>query len=208
MASAYAVLYNQDGWFLIAKKRKKGYYFGDGKTGDVYSAGQDIKNGPGLYALPGGGTEGQAVDVAAAREFSEETGLALPSYSKKEIKNFNIPKVGAWGAAYFCAANGEDVISTSSKIHSTSMPNSVKIINEIIKNKWKINEYNKVIEFTEKNKISPWPHDNELESVGCWNVKKPENWKTITSWKTAGNGTDWYYYTLEHLRNNILQVPQ
>ncbi|WP_322083536.1 NUDIX hydrolase [Burkholderia sp. BCC1972] len=213
MTSAYAVLYDQDGWFLIAKRRMASFYFGDGHTGVAYPRGEPFPKykGPGKYALPGGAKKtGEDTQTAAAREFLEETGVNLPPHTTI-THTFAYTDNGiekSYEAAYFKTANPGDVDSTVTIISALSLRQAEIIIENIKENGWKDKVgYSKIVDFVKRNKIDQWPYDNELEDPDVWNIKQSKYWSTVKSWD--GDPTiGWYYTVLEYLRTNILESPE
>jgi 8-oxo-dGTP pyrophosphatase MutT (NUDIX family) len=207
VASAYAVLYDEEGWFIIAKKRTEGFYFGNGRKGDAYHKGIRITNGPGQYALPGGGIhKNEGAAAAAEREFIEETGVNLPAH--KLIKAQSFSDRGSFTGAYFKANNKNDVARTGATIYGTSLKNAEKLIIEIKENKWEGEiGYSNTVSYAVRNNLIPWPYDNELEHVAVWNITLADNWNTIKSWK-GRDDIGWYYIVLKYLRVDLFGLAE
>lgn len=204
--SAYAVLYDNDRKFLVATKVMESYYFLSEGTGSVYYNGYKLppSKGPGLNALPGGGDKENNPRACARREFREETGVDLPQstgFYKDIVKSF---EGGAYSGVYFRADLG-DVRKVVDEISQKSLPNSKRIIAEIKSKKY--TKYDQVIEFVRKNNISPWPVDNELERVECWNIADQATWDKIKKWE-SNSAINWYYHVLKYLRVDIFGLKE
>lgn len=202
---AYAVLYDKVGTFLIAKKRTKAYYYlsENGQTVDCNGIDLTKGKGGGLNALPGGRNDDDTAKCAK-REFLEETGIDLPP-SALSAKPITRPfEGGLYSAAYFRADVG-DVASTYQTISSKSFKNADKIVAQIIKGKY--TKRSEVMDYVERENISPWPMDNELDSVACWNIKNTKQWETIQGWK-GNQAIGWYYEVLKFLRVTIFNLSE
>ncbi|WP_412022587.1 NUDIX hydrolase [Burkholderia cepacia] len=214
MTSAYAVLYDPDGWFLIAKRRVKYYYFGNGTTGKAFPGGEYFpkEKGPGKYALPGGGKKaGEDTQTAASREFLEETGVNLPPHTTTtQIFTYTDEKgkEGSYEAAYFRVVKKEDVDTTLTTISALSLRHAEIIIEEINTNNWSDQVgYGNIVDFVRRNRIAQWPYDNELTDADVWNIKLSKYWNTIKLWD-GDPYIGWYYTILEYLRTHILESAE
>jgi len=105
---------------------------------------------------------------------------------------------------YFRADLG-DVRKVVDEISQKSLPNSKRIIAEIKSKKY--TKYDQVIEFVRKNNISPWPVDNELERVECWNIADQATWDKIKKWE-SNSAINWYYHVLKYLRVDIFGLKE
>ncbi|NHV28707.1 NUDIX hydrolase [Burkholderia sp. D-99] len=201
---AYAVLYDKVGTFLIAWKRTRAYYFLSENGQTVNYNGIDLtqKKGGGLNALPGGANDEGDTEKCARREFLEETGVSLPPIDGSDGIRTHSFENDLYSAAYFRVKVG-DVASAYTAISSKSMPNSNKIVAQIINEKY--TKRSQVMNYVKNENISPWPEDNELDSVACWNIQNVNQWAEIKSWK--GNQTiGWYYEILKYLRVDIFRL--
>ncbi|MBN3835045.1 NUDIX hydrolase [Burkholderia sp. Ac-20344] len=201
---AYAVLYDKVGTFLIATKRTKAYYYLSENGETVNYNGIDLtqKKGGGLNALPGGRNDENDTEKCARREFLEETGINLPPSAVSTRTIIRSFEGNSYSAAYFLADVG-DVASTYSTISSYSFPNSNKIVAQIIKEKY--TKRAQVMDYVNRENISPWPMDNELDAVACWNIKNENQWKTIQKWK-GNQAIGWYYEILKYMRVDIFDL--
>ena len=75
MAQVYAVIYDEQGNFLVAKKNANGY-FSNTNNGSIVKEGQPITGAEG-YCFPGGKLEGADRVAGALREFLEDTNVSL-----------------------------------------------------------------------------------------------------------------------------------
>lgn len=81
----YAIVYcPRANEVLVCKKKRRGYFFKRSLINDGNGISL-IKNGGGKYCFPGGRKDnGESFRVGAVREFREETGVNLDSFTKKE----------------------------------------------------------------------------------------------------------------------------
>jgi ADP-ribose pyrophosphatase YjhB (NUDIX family) len=201
MPSAYAVLYSLDGWFLLAFKAARGYYFGDGANGAVYQQGVPL-NGGNNYALPGGAVgQGETLAQAAEREFFEETAYVPPDDNGVISHQFT----SQYGAAYFLADDAAQVGAYQTTISLGSLPHAWTIANAIYAGQ--ITAYNQIPNYANTYQLNPWPHDNELQTVYLYNILDDQVWNWIQTWSNPASGLDWYYNVLAYLRQTILQTP-
>lgn len=188
----YAVIYVDNGDFLLGFKLPKGYFFHDPKNppGKIYPNGINL-NGRNNYTLPGGKQDtGETVTQAAEREFQEETATNIVSSGSIEYQ-FSI----SYSAAYF-KVNQQYLNDTLNAILTTNLVQAQQAQQEIINRT--INKYSEI-----HIRYPNCPADNELQTVYKWNVKDPGNWKTIESWKNDPT-IGWYYDILSYLKNDIL----
>lgn len=187
----YAVVYVDDGRFLVFKKRDKGYFFFKNGEGSLVRGGQRL-NGAGDWALPGGAREGrESIGDGAEREFHEETAIHLPAAtSEHEFSD-------QYGAGYF-QVDGTTFGNLLRDIGSTNLPAGNSAATEV--GNGTITRYDQI-----HQRYSASPLDNELASVEAWNVTNGGNWGTIQSWE-RNRALNWYYAILKYLKEDILGV--
>lgn len=206
---AYAVVYEGQGQFLLARKLAKGYFFHD-KGGRIVKAGQNL-NGGGKYALPGGKKEpGASYLDTAEKEFREETGQALTGrYDKVALPGApwdgGLSRDGRthfyYIAAYF-KVSPQTLSTLITTITRQNLPASRQVVDAIV-NGTKVNNIT-IGRYSDIKRAAPLcPEDNELDTVDPWDLLG--RWGTIDTWKTDGD-LGWYYTVLKYLKDNILKI--
>ncbi|MCW8127573.1 NUDIX hydrolase [Microbulbifer halophilus] len=190
----YAVLYTEDGHFMLARKLSKGYFFYDPakSQGAIVPDGQSL-NGGDNYALPGGKrNKGESITGGAAREFYEETGVKISNQSVSVLEHqFSLQ----FGAGYFLASN-DQIKTIHTKIQKTNLVAATNASVDI--------EHGSISQYSQIHQRYPdAPADNELEAVYIWSVFDKANWEEIEKWR--GSPTlGWYYDILLYLRDQVL----
>ncbi len=185
ITQVYAVVFDKEGDFLIGKKREKGYFFANGNTGEIVKDGQPL-NGGGKDALPGGKKKnGEAIDIAAAREFEEETGHKIGT-------DLTIRACfEGYAAAYYKI--GEEAFGALKDQIVRSLAEAGEAVGKI--EAGEITEYENIY-----SEFPACPADNELDSIDSWNINT--DWERIEDLQ-KDTATNWYYEILKYLKDHL-----
>jgi ADP-ribose pyrophosphatase YjhB (NUDIX family) len=194
----YAVLHDDVGNFLIARKYEDGYYFGrsPGHPERLVPMGQ-LLNGHGLDMLPGGGhhTTSESILGGARREFHEETGVHIPDGAVTNHLAHQHDGADRYSAGYFGVPTatlraGSERIDT---VHlRAGYAAQLAVMSHAIRHYHEIHQH-----------FPDAPQDNELARVSVLDLRNPDVRAWIAWWDT-GRVRNWHYHILRHLYTNIL----
>jgi len=195
---SYAVVYAEDGTFLLAWKPYLGYFFGNGKTGEVVPAGREL-DGKVNYAFPGSARSSpETVTAAARRAFQEQTGQPMPATVATTEHEF----AASYAAAYFCLADGTAVRDCSDACNTVSLAHSVPITSAIISGK--VKRYQDIAGYAAAHALVPWAYDNQLQETWSRNLLDAETWNWIQTWQSPLSGLEHAFAVMRYLRETIL----
>lgn len=193
MPQTYAVVYVENGDFIIAKKNELGYFFQSQTGGDIYPNGFPIRNGPGLSALPGGSfPNGTDPAIGAGNEFWEETGVQLRSFEQK-VQSVQFLDRGHYYYGVYYKLSQNDFFSVFN--HAS---NSIQIANQLVASDIQTGI---ITNYSQISRLYPrCPLDNELASCQIWNLYR--DWSEIQA-LNYNQSTNWFFEILDYLKNNF-----
>jgi ADP-ribose pyrophosphatase YjhB (NUDIX family) len=199
---SYAVMYADDGTFLLGWKPVLGFYAGNGKSGNIWVGGHTLDGGAN-YALPGspmGG--GETIEAAAARGFTQQTGQQPPATRSIATQALS----DACAAAYFRLADAAAVRDLDKACNTASLPNGARVATAV---KTKVvKSYADIEAKAKKEGWLPWPYDDQLQETSCRNILAPETWNWVCTWREPASGLDAFYPVLAYLHDTLLASPQ
>lgn len=189
MAQVYAIIHDGKGNFLIAVKNEFGYFFHSGKDGGkIIPNGQKL-NGGGLPAFPGGKLEEKEALKGALKELLEETNI-------KDFEYKEDPKIFDGTMYYGVYLNVGDQIDKLLEIINHNLVQGRAAATAIQKKE--ITSYSQIFD-----KYHNCPLDNELNIIMKWNFISDK--EKINHLKN-NPATDWFYYIIEHLEENLYVI--
>ncbi|QKW54957.1 NUDIX hydrolase [Streptomyces buecherae] len=153
-----------------------------------------MSQNPGKYILPGGTLNlNETPEQGAAREFEEETGIALSADRVVKTKKWYDPRVRAtyYGVYFECTP---DELIGYIRVSGENLTGA-KLVEEKIKQEV-ITKYSQVHD--ESVGSAKAPRDNELDTTEMWDVTG--RWGEIQGWT---EWQSWYRVILEYLKDKI-----
>jgi len=174
----YAAVLDNSNYVLVGKKRFSNNYWG----GQLTPGGNGQVNAAGQYCLPGGGSNNnEPYEVAAAREFLEETGFLLAPHLATFIDKYESEE--GWALCVFKVASVEQIalqingnISAGHPVGHPSSPN---------------------VRDWELQRVLAVRRSNLSQFLGVFSTLPPEATPAIPDRR---NSIDWYSQMAAHLR--------
>lgn len=197
---AYAVVYNNNGDFIITRKNEYSYYYTSfGSSNEVIPAGQSLMNRGGtLECFPGGKLQNNNAVFTACQEFFEETGCNIQLFAPvRPVTSVPWPSGADLFYGIYIKVTPQD-FSVITQTVAAALGNGQQLA--MLIRAGAITSANNLKSEAIRRSLTPYAMDNELDENYIWNCNDPAVIAAINGWTNQYQG--WFSTIFTYLRGN------